>query len=396
MSLSRFVRLKPGKEKSLLRCHPWIFSGAIEEIPADCIPGELLEVLASDGQFLAVAYFHPQQSLAGRVLSFVKKPPEEILREKIDQALKRREPFYSEKTNAYRLVNAEGDGLPGLVVDRYNDILVIQCTTAGMELLKSLIVEIFVERLSPKAIYEKSHGLARQQEGLDDKEGFLWGEAPDEVQIVENNLVLSFSLKEGQKSGFFLDQREMRLLVRGLAKNRRVLNGFAYTGGFSVAALKGGATHVDSVEISKKVGPYLTKNLLHNQCDLDKHQLYTEDVFSFLSRSSLEDYDLIILDPPAFAKKRSDVDAACRGYKQLLLEVFQKIRKPAMLLFSSCSHYVDEKLLQMLAFQAALERGCTATLHSRHRQAFDHPISLFHPEGEYLKSLLLFIAKNHL
>ena len=390
---SRFVRLKPEKEKSLLRRHPWIFSGAIEGIPADCISGELLPVLASDGRFLAIAYFHPHQSLAGRVLSFVEKPIEEILKEKIDQALKRREPFYSEGTNAYRLINAEGDGLPGLVVDRYRDVLVIQCTTAGMDHLKPLVVDIFVEKLRPKAIYEKSHGPARQQEGLEDREGFLWGEAPDEVEILENGLTFVLSLKEGQKSGFFLDQREMRLLVRRLAKNRRVLNGFAYTGGFSIAALKGGAAHVDSVEISKKVEPCLTKNLLCNQCDLGKHRLYTEDVFAFLSRPLVEDYDLIILDPPAFAKKRADVDAACRGYKQLLLEVFQRIKRPMMLLFSSCSYYVDEKLLQMLVFQAALESGCTATLHSRHHQAFDHPIALFHPEGEYLKSLLLFIHK---
>jgi len=426
----RFVRLKPEKEKSLLRRHPWIFSGAIQEIPSDCAPGELLPVLANNGQFLALAYFQPEHSLAGRVLSFSEGPIKEILKKKIDEALKRREPFYTPETNAYRLINAEGDELPGLVVDQYKDVLVMQCTTAGMEHLKNLVVELLLERLRPKAIYEKSHGPARLQEGLKEQEGFIWGDSADEIEILENGLKFIVSLQEGQKSGFFLDQREMRHLIRTLSKDKHVLNGFAYTGGFSIAALKGGAAHVDSVEISRKVEPTLMKNIALNQCDAMKHRFFGEDVFDFLSpplkrplhnaasrgktdpideqelkghemtafskedqlcRGRLEKYDLIILDPPAFAKKRSDVEAACRGYKQLLGEVFKKARRGTMLLFSSCSHYVDEKLLQMLAFQSAIETGRMVTLLSRHRQAFDHPISLFHPEGEYLKSLLLSI-----
>ncbi len=389
-SSQRHVRLKPGKEASLLRRHPWIFSGAIEEIPSDCTPGELLPVLTSNGQFLALAYFQPTHSLSGRALSFSQVPIEDILKEKIEEALKRREPFYTPATTAYRLINAEGDGLPGLVVDQYGDVLVMQCTTAGMENLKPLIVKLLLKRLNPKAIYEKSHGPARLQEGLEEKEGFLWGHSPDEIEILENGLTFAVSLREGQKSGFFLDQREMRQLICTLAKDKRVLNGFAYTGGFSIAALKGGAVKVDSVEISRKVEPLLMKNIALNDCEEARHRFFGEDVFEFLSRP-LEDYDLIILDPPAFAKKRSDVDAACRGYKQLFAQVLKKARRGTMLLFSSCSHYVDEKLLQMLAFQSAIETGRMVTLLSRHRQAFDHPISVFHPEGEYLKSLLLYI-----
>ncbi len=388
---SRCVHLKPGKEKSLQRLHPWIFSGAIQDIPEDCAPGELLPVYASDKKFLALAYFQPANSLSGRVLSFSNAPIEKVLEDKLEMALKRREPFLSPATTAYRIINAEGDGLPGLIVDRYGDVLVLQATTAGIQRLKPLLSELLRQKLQPQAIYEKSHGQAMQQEGLEEQEGFLFGDSPDEIEILENGLKFVISLKNGQKTGFFLDQREMRKLIMNLSKGKRVLNGFAYTGGFSIAALKGGAESVDSVEISSKVEPLLVKNLALNSCDLHQHRFFAMDVFDFLSRP-LSDYDILILDPPAFAKKRSDVEAACRGYKQLMLEVFRKAKPGALLLFSSCSYYVDQNLLQMLAFQAALEAGRQAVLLSQHLQAFDHPISLFHPEGAYLKSFLIHIS----
>ncbi len=384
----KIVRLKVGKEKSLERRHPWIFSGAIEEMPSDCESGELIPVHSHSGKFLALAYFQPGNSLCARVLSFEDKPLQQILHDKILLALERRTPFFTQDTTAYRLINAEGDGLPGLVVDRYDEVLVLQITTAGMERCKPLLIQLLTTLFKPKAIYEKSHGPARSQERLDDQEGFLFGNCPDEIIISENGLKFAISLKEGQKTGFFLDQREMRKLVGQLSHGKRVLNGFAYTGGFSISALAGGAVAVDSVEISKKVEPLLVKNLHLNGLDASRHRFFAEDVFDFLSRSPL-DYDLIILDPPAFAKKRSDVDAACKGYKQLMLEVIHKAPPGCSLLFSSCSHYVDEELLQMLAFQAALEGNREAVIIGRHRLAFDHPISLFHPEGGYLKSLLL-------
>ncbi|MBS3904153.1 MAG: class I SAM-dependent rRNA methyltransferase [Simkania sp.] len=391
MSSNLTVRLKEGKEKSLERRHPWIFSGAIEEMPTGCQPGELLPVYSSKGKFLALAYFQPMNSLCGRVLSFEHKPILEIFRDKILAAIQRRVPFFTSQTTAYRLINAEGDGLPGLIVDRYDDVLVLQITTSGMERCKKFVVDLLIDIVHPKAVYEKSHGPARQMEGLDDQEGCLWGDCPGEISILENGLRFVVSTKEGQKTGFFLDQREMRKLVRTLSQGKRILNGFAYTGAFSIAALSGGAAHVDSIEISRKAEPFFKKNLQLNGYDSTHHQLFIEDVFDFLSRSTM-DYDLVILDPPAFAKKRSDVDAACRGYKQLMVEVMRKARSGSMLLFSSCSHYVDGELLKTLAFQAALDSGREVVLLGRHLQAFDHPISLFHPEGEYLKSLLLFVS----
>jgi 23S rRNA (cytosine1962-C5)-methyltransferase len=386
----RCAQLKPEKEKSLLRKHPWIFSGAIEFLPENCQPGELLPVLSSKGQFLALAYFHPGHSLCGRVLSFEEKPIEVLLSEKIDEALSRRKPFLSSTTTANRWINAEGDGLPGLIIDKYEDVLVIQVTTAGMAKLIPFLLPLLIEKFQPKAIYEKSHGFARQQEGLPDSQGVLWGNTSEEIEILENGIKFSVSLKEGQKTGFFLDQREMRKMTREISSGRKVMNAFSYTGGFSIAALAGGASHVDSIEISSKVGTILEKNIVLNGFQNRSHQFFCEDVFDFLSRDPL-DHDLFIIDPPAFAKKRFDIESACKGYKRLMLDVFGKAKQGALLLFSSCSYYIDEKLLETLAFQAALEQGRNVTLLSKHRQAFDHPVSLFHPEGHYLKSLFLSI-----
>jgi len=382
--------MKPEREKSLLRKHPWIFSGAIEALPEDCKPGELFHVLSSNKQFLALAYFHQGHSLCGRVLSFEDKPIEIVLQEKIDKAFSKREPFLSSATTAYRLINAEGDGLPGLIIDQYENVLVLQVTTAGMANLVPLLLPLLIEKFQPKTIYEKSHGFARQQEGLPDSQGVLWGEKADEIEILENGMKFAVSLKEGQKTGFFLDQREMRKMIRELSSARKVMNAFAYTGGFSIAALAGGATHVDSIEISSKAGTILEKNLILNGYQGRSHSFFCEDVFDFLSQQAL-DHDLFIIDPPAFAKKRSDIESACKGYKRLMTEVFSRAKPGALLLFSSCSYYIDEKLLDTLAFQAALEQKRDVSLLSRHRQAFDHPISLFHPEGSYLKSVLFSI-----
>ena len=383
------VVLKAGKELALKRRHPWIFSGAIQRMPGSCKPGDFLRVESESGDFLAIAYFHPGHSLCGRVISFEEKPLEEIFVEKIQTAYSLRRLLLGSTTTAYRLINAEGDGIPGLVVDVYGDVFVLQITTVGIDQCRALIVKVLVDILTPKAIYEKSTGSVRELEGLPPIQGYIFGSSEEELFIEENGIHLVVCLKDGQKTGLFLDQREMRKWVFESSRGKHVLNAFSYTGGFSIAALLGGALHVDSVEISTKLQPILERNLALNALSKERHTYFCEDVFDFLERASLSSYDLMILDPPAFAKQRKDIDSACWGYKRLLFQVMKKAKTNTLLLFSSCSYYIGEELLRTLIFQTALETKREIRLIGRHRLAFDHPISLFHPEGDYLKSFIL-------
>lgn len=323
------------------------------------------------------------------MLTFGEEKLSEALRSRIRQAAElRRRWFDPLQTNAIRLIHAEGDGIPGLVVDAYADVLVMQVSNLGIERLKGEIVQLLLEEFKPRALYEKSTSFLRRKEGLEEVKALLYGEEVPEIEVVENGLKFSVDLLEGQKTGLFLDQREMRALVRTLAPNRRVLNGFAYTGGFSVAALAGGASHVDSVESSAKCGPRVEKNLLLNR--LAHHQFFCEDVFDFLKTTSWN-YDLVILDPPAFVKKRSDIDKAFRAYKELNRHAMEKMASGGLLLTCSCSYHVSEELFQNILFRAAHEAGRSVRILERHRQAHDHPISIFHPESSYLKSFLLYI-----
>jgi 23S rRNA (cytosine1962-C5)-methyltransferase len=389
MTLQKVI-LKADKEKSLIRRHPWIFSGAIASLPS-CEPGTLLPVYSASGDFLAQAYFHPDQSLCGRVLSFEEGSIEEILFLRIEEALNLRKAFFDRNvTNAYRLINAEGDGLPGLIVDCYDDVLVIQANTYGIERLKPLIVKLLKQLVSPRTIYEKSSSFSRRQEGLQDQIGLLFGEEVDLVQIKENGMGFFVSIKEGQKTGFFLDQREMRQLVAKYAKDKRVLNCFSYSGGFSLFALKSCATHVVSVDSCQSACSLAYQNTTLNGFDHKLHTILQKDVFEVLKSDPL-DYDLIILDPPAFAKKRGDLLPACNAYKEMNRMVFQKVKAGTLILSSSCSYHVDEELFQNLLFQAASSAHRSVKILGRHIQALDHPISLNHKEGEYLKSLLLYV-----
>ena len=374
--MSRVI-LKEGKEKSVLKRHPWIFSGAIDRLPPFS-DGEILPVYSFKNELLAFAYFHSKTSIAGRILSFGEEPPLDAVRRRIHDAWQLRTKLTD--TTACRLINAEGDGLPGLIVDKYNDVLVMQIHTAGMERLKPFIVKILADLLHPKCIYEKSTSASRAHEGLPESCGLLFGELVSEVTITEHGISYVVPIVTGQKTGFFLDQREMRKKILELSLGKRVLNCFAYTGGFSYAAFQGGAKHVTSVEISPEACAHL-KN----------HEVVQGDVFEFLRTHAL-DYDLVILDPPAFAKKRSDVDAACRGYKEINRLVFQKIPKESLLLTCSCSSLIDADLFQNLIFQAALEAGRNVRIVGKHILAPDHPISLNHPEGDYLKSLLCYVT----
>lgn len=384
------VILKEGREKSLLQRHPWIFSGAIAELP-QIEAGTVLPVYTACGRFLAKAYFHPSNSIAGRVITFLDEPIETAIEGLLKKAIAFRKIFFnSSVTNAFRLINAEGDGLPGLIVDCYRDLLVIQITTCGMERLRHFIIEQLITLLKPRSIYEKSLSFARKQEGLQERAGFIYGENNFEIEVLENGMKFHVSLDKGQKTGLFLDQRERRLEVERLAKGRKVLNCFSYTGGFSLFALRGGASFVHSVDSCGEAIRTAEQNVILNQ--FANHTSYCEDAFSFLKHSSI-DYDFVILDPPAFAKKRADITSACHGYKAINRLVMQKAKPGTLLLSCSCSYYIDSKLFQSLLFQSAQEVNREVKILSPHLQAFDHPVSLFHLEGDYLKSFLLYISE---
>lgn len=381
------VILKKGREKSVLQRHPWIFSGAIESLPS-FENGELLSVYDSQNHFLAKAHFHKTNSISGRILTFEDELGLQAIFKALERAISfRKDLFDQEKTNAYRLVNAEGDGLSGLIIDIYGTVAVIQITTHGMEKEKGEIVAFLVKALSLSAVFEKSSSAAREQEGLQESIQLLYGQCPDKIEIRENGITFLVDLQKGQKTGFFLDQREMRQLVEKISCGKTVLNCFAYSGAFSLFALRGGAYKAISVDKSASACRLALENTHLNPGSQEKHELVCQDVFTYLKEAPFSDF--IILDPPAFAKKRGDVNQACRGYKEINRQALQKLPPSGYLLTCSCSHFIDEELFLQLLFQSALEAKREVQICSSHIQALDHPTSLYHPEGRYLKSLLL-------
>jgi 23S rRNA (cytosine1962-C5)-methyltransferase len=385
----RTVVLKKNRDKPIRQRHHWIFSGAVQSLP-DFDDGDILPVASSDGEFLGSAYFNRKSAIIGRMLSFDRTAALKAIEQRLLGAIALRRDLVEPASNAQRLVNGEGDGLPGLIVDRYADVLVIQVATLGMEKLKPAILDYLIRSLSPRSIYERSDLPIRREEGLPEFGGRLYGENIESVEIRENGLRFLVEIRGSQKTGFYLDLRELRTLVRSLAKGRRVLNGFCYTGGFTVAALAGGAASVDSVDSSEPAISLARRNLSLNGFSENDHHLIVADVFEFLRRE-VSPYDFIILDPPAFAKKRTDVVPACRGYKDINRVALKKIGPQGLLLTLSCSHFVDESLFQQVIFQAAAEAGREVRIIQRHRLAIDHPVNVYHPESEYLKGFLLYV-----
>lgn len=377
------VLLKPGREKSILRGHPWIFSGALAQIP-NCQPGEILSICDSQGNFLAQGYFNPGNSLVGRILTYEKGNIRSILKKKLEKAISLRETLFDKsQTNAYRLINAEGDGISGLIVDFYDGYLVVQVHTQGVERLKEELIALLIEQIQPKGIYEKSLSSARGEEGLPPFEGLLYGQVPPLIQIKENGHLIWVSIPEGQKTGFFLDQRDMRKKVGSLSKGKNVFNCFSYTGGFSLYAAAGGAKSVTSLDQCKRACALAEKNL----SGYSNQSVICGDAFEHPFPS----VDFLILDPPAMAKKRKHVDNALRAYQKLNEKAFRAIHQNGFLLTSSCSYFIEERQFQQAIFAAAVKTSRSVRILSKHIQAADHPISLFHPEGAYLKSLLLFV-----
>ncbi|MFA5250800.1 MAG: class I SAM-dependent rRNA methyltransferase [Parachlamydiales bacterium] len=401
------VVLKKGKERVLLKRHPWIFSGAVLAYPEGFVNGSLSAVFSFEKELLGYGYFNRNCSLCGRMVSFGDEDPHEALRKNLKRALDLRQRLFEKtKTTAYRLVNGEGDGLPGLIVDRYGDFLVLQIGTLGMEKLKNEIVGHLTALLRPEGILEKSSSSSRKEEGLEALQACLFGRMFDEVEILENGKRFSVACQKGQKTGFFLDQREMRALVERHARGKKVLNAFGYSGAFSVYALKGGAQKADTVDLSIEALALAKKNLALNGLESSENGFFQQDVFAFLSGASSKEpgketrprpesgffeYDLVILDPPAFAKKKADLSRAAGGYQELNRLALQRMPKGSFLLSSSCSYFIDEKLFSQILFAAALEAGREVRILSRHLQAPDHPRSIYHPEGDYLKSLFLYV-----
>lgn len=380
--------IKSGRERPLLSKHQWIFSGAIESLNIK-EDGDIAPVLTSSKELIGYAYFNRKSDITGRMISLGSCSPQEALISKVKTAARLRKQVIDRSvTDAFRVINGEGDSIPGLIADLYKDVLVIQVGTLGMDRLKNDIIQTLKEEFQISCVYEKSRGASRKKEGLAQKDELLFGSLPEELVIKENGLLYLVNIVEGQKTGFFLDHREMRMLIGKLTKGKRVLNCFSYTGGFTVAALQGGADSVDSVDASKMALEMAAKNVEKNGFQLPEESFIKEDAFDFLKKDSL-DYDLVILDPPAFAKTKGEVAGALRGYKEINREVFKKMPPHSLLLTASCSYYVDDTLFEKAIYQAALEADRNVCIIGRHIQAPDHPINLFHRESDYLKSLIL-------
>jgi 23S rRNA (cytosine1962-C5)-methyltransferase len=384
------LTLKQGREKSLRAHHPWVFSRAVEYIP-DIEDGEIVEVFSSGDEFLGLGMCSLRSQITLRMLSFERKPVKDILHHHIHAAASlRRALFEGKKSNACRLINAEGDFLPGLIVDKFDDVLVMQLGCAGMEKIKDSIVEILVELLHPSWIYEKSSAASRKEEGLAPVQKTLFGVEKEPCTIMEEGLLFDVFPIRGQKTGFFLDQRSARSLVREYANGRRLLNCFSYTGAFTVAALAGGAARADSLDSSQEALNLVGPNLARNGFDGREHSEFCASAFDFLRDNPL-DYDFIILDPPAFAKRRFDVPGALRGYKEINRLAIGKMAKGSFLLTSSCSYHVTRDLFQQMLFRAALDAGRNVQIIARLGSSPDHPLNVYHPEGEYLKSFLCYV-----
>ncbi len=384
------VILKKGKDKPVRNRHPWIFSGAIARIEGAVEDGDIVAVQDARSEHLGYGYCNRKSRIMVRMLSFgAHEINQAFLRSLVKQAILRRSsnPALS-GTDSKRIINGEGDSLPGLIVDDYAGHLVIQVLTLGIERLRAELVSIINEEIRPSSIYERSDHAGRAIEGLRDKTGPVQGETPDDIMITEYGMKFHVDVKRGQKTGFFLDQRDNRSLVRALASGRRVLNLFAYTGGFSVAALSGGASSVVSLDASADALGVLERNIAAN--GFPPQESVAADTFAYLRGRGI-DSDFVIIDPPSFTKSRESVDGACRGYKDLNLQVLHKCPAGTRVLTCSCSRFVGMDLFQKVVFAAAADAGRNAVILSSHHHPADHPVSIFHPEAHYLKAMLLHV-----
>jgi len=385
------ITLKKGREAAILRGHPWVFSGAIAAIKGNPGAGDIVLARDSAGNPLALGFFNPKTDIAFRVLT--RKCEENISQyfwqARLQTAIKLRQKIIGEQTNAYRLINAEGDGFPGLIVDVYNTTLVFSIATAGMEKQKNHILNALASQVKPEWIYEHSESRSRTLEGFENSSRIVFGENGNgTVEIIENSLRFEVDILSGQKTGFFLDQRLNREKMGALSRDASVLNCFSYTGAFSVYCAEGGAKRVVSLDISKSACVAARKNLHLNWFSVENYPVIEADVFDYL-RKIQENFNMIILDPPAFAKTKRDVTKASRGYKEINLQAIKHLTKGGILATFSCSNFIEEDLFYKIVLAAARDAGADLQLLTRLEAGPDHPILLGHPEGRYLKGLLL-------
>ncbi len=387
------ITLKPGREKSLLRRHPWIFSGAIHAVDGNPASGSTVDLLSSDKHFLARASYSPASQIRARVWTLEDEVVDkEFFRKRIQKAIAMRYKLQvTSYSNAYRLIYAESDGLPGFIIDRYGDVLVLQSLTTGSEFWKETFADILLEETGLTTIYERSDADVRELEGLESKTGFLRGALSTfHFPIIENNLQFKVNFQSGHKTGFYLDQRKNRLRVRELADGRDVLDCFCYTGGFTLNALAGGAKSVLYVDSSADALELCKENIALNKFPADKHTALEGDVFQLLRkfRDEARSFDMIILDPPKFAPTAAHAEKATRAYKDINLLAFKLLRPGGMLVTFSCSGGIDAGLFQKIVAGSALDAGVDAQIIEHLSQGADHPVSLHFPEGAYLKGLV--------
>ncbi len=386
------IRLKPGKEESVIRRHPWVFSGAIASLPSGLREGELVTVTDSNGTVLGTGHYQIG-SIAVRMLEFDNDSlPDDFFQRRLQSAydLRRTLGLIRPDNDCYRLVHGEGDFLPGLVIDIYGDTAVMQAHSPGMHFARGEVAEALT--LIPDArirnVYYKSDTTLPFKADLGPENGYLIGQYDGNIAI-ENGLQFNIDWLKGQKTGFFVDQRENRSLLERFARGRRVLNMFCYTGGFSVYAMRGGAVSVDSVDSSAKAVALTDANIALNFPDDPRHRSYTEDAFKFLNDMEKDRYDLIILDPPAFAKHRGAIKNGLIGYRRLNTRAFEKIKPGGILFTFSCSQAITRDMFRLAVFSASVKAGRRVRILHQLSQPADHPIDIAHPEGEYLKGLVL-------
>ena len=393
------IYLKKGREESLLRFHPWVFSGAVAQIVGNPAEGDLVGVFSSSGEFLAEGHYQIG-SIAVRILSFSADASKaSFFEDRIRSAYALRVAAGlagSSETTCYRLVHGEGDFLPGLIIDWYDGVAVVQAHSVGMFRAKKRITDALkaVYGDSLKAVYDKSSGTAPFKAGLELIDGYLYkaeGFSSDEAVVLEGGKKFIVNWCEGQKTGFFLDQRENRAAVGRLAAGRNVLNLFCYTGGFSIYALAGGALHVDSVDSSARAMELVDRNVALNGFDPSRHTSVCADAIDFLKASPESKYDLLIVDPPAFAKHRGALSNALRAYRRLNAAAIAKAAPGSFIFTFSCSQVVDKEAFALAVFSAAAETGRRVRILDRLCQPSDHAVNIYHPEGEYLKGLLLYV-----
>ena len=388
------VFLKPKKEESLLRFHPWVFSGAIQSVEGDPEEGDLVEVYGANQRFLAIGHYQIG-SIAVRVLSFTPIAIDDafwIERIRIAYELRKTLRLAGvENNNTFRLIHGEGDNLPGLVIDMYAHTAVMQAHSVGMHYARHQIAEALKAVLGDtlQNIYYKSEATLPYKANLGSEDGYLFGGEVEDIAI-ENGLKFCVDWQKGQKTGFFVDQRENRSLLEHYAKDRSVLNMFCYTGGFSFYAMRGGAKVVHSVDSSAKAIDLTNKNVELNFPGDSRHEAFAEDAFKYLDRMG-DQYDLIILDPPAFAKHKDALRNALQGYRKLNAKAFEKIKPGGILFTFSCSQVVSKENFRLAVFSAAAQSGRSVRILHQLTQPADHPVNIYHPEGEYLKGLVLYV-----